>query len=107
MAGDQVRPFLPEDAVATALQFVKTLAEGAFRGDVFQSQSQAKELVLPERFDGLEVGLAQVQQADHRSNHVSMRDLGPLAIAEADDIAPALNTSTMKAIARMRSMEVP
>ena len=61
-----------------------------------QSQRLAKELVLSKRLDGLEVGLAQAQQADHRCQHVSMRDLGPLAVAQADGIASALDAGSLQ-----------
>ena len=98
--GNHRRRFLAEEKVAAITEFIEPLAQRAFRGDALQPQRSAEELVATEFFDGLEVRLAQAQQADHRGEHVAVRNFRPSAFAQVNVVRPELDAGSLQQCAR-------
>ena len=106
MAPYEVGRFLADDPSAQIAQLIESLPQGGRRWHLIQSQRQAEKRVVAKRFDRFEIGLAQRQQADHRTHHVAVRNLRSWTTLQGNRVHPIRQATAAQHTAHQRQSRV-
>ena len=88
VTGHHVGRLLSNRGLPLCAQAIEPLPQRGRRRHRIQAQRLAEKGVRTKRFHGLEIRLAQRQQADHRRHHVAVRNLGAGSLRQEDFIHP-------------------